>query len=237
MPISFALPVLLAIFTLPAHAEGSAPRAVSVSGACLRQVTPDRGSISMVAEARENDLQTATQKATRSYERARAAIQKLALPDADLRTTEYSVGEIREWENNKSVFKGFKARMGLKVSTSALQKLGDVMSIAAREGLVDVGALTMFLSDEKTKQERFACLQDAAADAKAKADKLATSLGAKVGPVLAISEGGASMPGPRPEMMMETASMLKAGRAMDAPAIEAGQQNMTVNVSVTFALQ
>lgn len=230
------LPVLLLVSAAPALADIPA-RAVSVNGSCQRQATPDRGSISMVAEAREMDLQEATKKATRIYERARDAVKKLGLEDLDLRTAEYSVGEIREWEANKSVFKGFRARMGLRVATSSIQKLGEVIVIASREGLVDVGALTTFMSDAKQKQEHFACLQAAAENARAKAEKLAVSLGAKLGPVLAIVEAGAPSPGPRPQLMMAEVSMAKASRDMAPPSIEAGQDSINVNVAVTFAIQ
>lgn len=211
---------------------------VVVSGTCNHSVVPDRGSIVLTAEIQDPDLKVATRKATEAYERARAAIQKLSLKDAELGTVEYNVQQQREWEKGKSVFKGYTARIGLKVATSEIQRLGDVIAIASREGLRDVGQLITYLSDEKQMQERFGCLQAAAEDAKSKADKLAHSLGAKLGSTIQILEAPQAQL-PRDPMPMAAMSLSESegGRSTPRPSLEAGRQNISVMVQVSFALQ
>lgn len=214
------------------------PRSVSVSGHCVRTVTPDRGALQLTVDVLDRDLKTATKQAALSYERLKQAIEKLSLADLNLTTSEYSVREDRQWENQKQVSKGFRARMGLRVVTSAIDKMGEVIALGAREGVQDVGALQTFLSEEKQLREQMECLKQAAENARAKAEKLASSLGAKVGEVLRVSEQGAGgiEPMPRHEMMMamDAAPMTKS---MPAPSVAAGTQTLELDVNVSFGLR
>lgn len=223
-----------ALITLPALA--ATERQVSVSGVCNRMVTPDRGSIVLTVEYVEPNLPDATEKAARAYEQVLAATKRLGLADFNQRTVEYTVGEKRDWENSKNVFKGYQARMGLWVSTSEIKKLGEVIAVASREKVKNVGSLQTYLSEEKQLSEQLACLKDAAANAEAKAQKLAQALGAKLGDVISMIESGAhAPPGPRPEVMMMADSAFSAKSA--APSIEAGQQNLALTINVTFGLK
>lgn len=250
----FAAVSLLAL-PLLARAD-DLPRTVSVTGTCNRRVTPDRGSITVTAEALEMDLQASAKKSTETYEKMKADILKLKLDKAELRTVEYSLQELKEWEKNKNVFKGFRSRMGLQVATASTARLGEVIEIAARHGVRDVGSLRTYLSEERQLQEHVACLEEAAKNAQARAEKLASSLGAKVGPVLDVSESSASMSGPspiRPFMMSALKGRARGGSpeaSYDAPSgaamsgvsggsagVEAGTQDLSVTIQATFYLR
>src|SRR5437870_3236892 len=113
-------------------AEHPLEHLISVSGDCLRSVSHDRASITLTAESLNKDMKVASQEASTTYEKVREAIKRLDLKNAEFQTTEFSVQEQREWEKNSSVFKGYKAKMGLVISTSDLKRLGDVISIAAK---------------------------------------------------------------------------------------------------------
>jgi hypothetical protein len=211
-------------------------RQVSVTGSCTHQVTTDRGSITVTADVRDDSLKSAIKKATHQYERVLDAVKKLKLENADLHTVEYNVGEVREWEKNKTVFKGYRARIGLSVSTSDIQRLGEVMDIAAREEIRDIGSLNTFLSDEKILKEQDLCLKEAAEHAKSKAEKLANTLGASLGPVVTLLESNVTTP-PRLIPMPMMKAMAEA-QAVSAPApVEGGKQEVTATVNVSFELK
>jgi len=225
----------LSVFSL----EQPRPKQITVSGECNHVVSPDRGSITLTMSFENMDLAKATKEAADSYERVSSAIKKLNLKNMNLRTSEYSVNEIRRWENNKEVKKGFEARMGLWVSTSEINRMGEVIAIASREKVKDVNSLQTYLSDEKQLQEEIACLEDAAKNARQKADKLANALNAKLGGVLEMSESGRSMPSwPRPIMQKGFAMRAMAMDAAEsAPSVEAGQQNLSLSVQVSFEIK
>jgi len=214
-------------------------RSISVTGNCVRNAVPDRGSISLTTEVKEQDLKEAAKKASENYEKLKTAIAKLNLPHVEIQTTETSYRENREWEKSKMVFKGYIARMGLSVSTSAIARLGEVVAIAGNQRINDVGQLNTYMSDEKTKQEQMACLEIAADNAKKRAEKLAGALNAKVAEVLKINENMSLSPSPvypRYEMAMAK-SVGGAESDMTAPNIEAGTQKVSVTVNVEFALR
>jgi uncharacterized protein YggE len=233
----FRLPVLCALLHC-STVLASVDRQVSTSGSCNRIATPDRGQVTMTAEAQDRDLQAAARKATQLYERALSAVKRLDLEAPEFRTVEYNLGEVREWQKDKLVSKGFKARIGLQISTSSIQKLGDVIAIGAREELKDISGMTTYLSPEKLKKEHFACLQEASEDARSKAQKLSESLGAHLGEVLTISESYNEPARPRPMMgVNESSAPMAAKSVVPPPSIEAGQQELSVNVQATFGLR
>ena len=237
-PIVTAL-LLFTSFTAIA-AETPALRQVMVSGECNHVVSPDRGSITLTVEFQNMDLSKATKEAAESYERVSNAIKKLRLNDFNMRTSEYSVNEVRRWENNKEVMKGYQARMGLWVSTSEIQRIGEIIAIASKEKVKDVNSLQTYLSDEKQLQEEVACLSEAAKNARMKAEKLSAALGAKLGDVLMMNETGKTLPQwPRPMMMQKNFAMrgMVADSAEMSPNIEAGQQNLSLTVQVAFGLK
>lgn len=234
----FTLITLPAFAATPSTAMGpvSNRRQVSTSGICTRSVTPDRGQITMTAQVQDDDLQTAARKAQESYDRAVAAVKRLDLENLEIKTSEYNLEEVREWQKEQMVSKGFMARIGLRVSTSSIQKLGQVIAIAARENLKDVSGLTTYLSPEKRKKEGFACLQEASEDARSKAEKLAQSLGAGLGEVLTVSENE-NEPHPPVRPLMMRAAMDKSAASDNGPSIEAGQQDISISVQASFGLR
>jgi uncharacterized protein YggE len=223
----------LLVFTA-SQAFASETHTVTVEGTCTHQVVPDRASITLTADVVDSDLKSATRQAMDEYEKTREAVKKLGLEDLEIKTSEYSVGENRVWQKDTSVLKGYRARMGLYVATSQIQRLGEVIAIASREDLKDVGTLTSFLSDEKTKQEQLSCLEEAAKDAHTRAEKLAQSLGSKVGVVISITQTASQSPiRPRPMLAMRNA--LVGGEA-HPPQVEAGEEAVSVQIQAQFAL-
>ncbi len=213
------------------------PRSVSVSGQCRKEVTPDRGSVTVTAEFRENDLKSAASKAMAAYERVRDAVKKLNLEKLELTTSEYSLTQIREWEKNQNVFKGYQARMGLRVTSASVSRLGEVLSIATREGMQDVGGLVNFLSIEKKLEGQTACLEIAAQQARLKAEKLAGALGAQLGPVLTLNENWESFSPPHPRSMIMKSMSIGSTESAPPPTIEAGLETLAVTVQATFGLK
>jgi uncharacterized protein YggE len=225
-----------AIWSMGAAVAADAPRMVSVSGACMRNVIPDRGAVTITAEARDADAKRAQVAANRSYEAVRAKAARLNLPDGELSTSEYLSEEIREWEKDRLVSKGFRTRISLRVETSDHSRLSEVIDIASREGIKQMSGLQLFVSSKKMLEEKMACLKEAAEQARSKADSLAKSLGAKLGEVLMIQENAGYQPEP-PMPMMRSAMAMDAVAEKAAPRIEPGKVELSTTVQVSFGLK
>jgi len=213
-------------------------RMVSVNGACLRSVQPDRGSITVTAQNLDFDLQKAAKKTTEAYEKLRKAVQKLGLKNLELSTSEYDLSEVREWEKDKQVFKGFRSRMGLTVTTTEISRLGEIIVIAGAQNLREVSRLQTFLSPEKQKVERETCLEEAVKNARAKADAIAKAAGARVGRVLTVNEGSSGGNEAQPfYARMDKANLAGAPERESAPPnVEASTVKISVEVSASFGL-
>lgn len=222
----------------PVLAQSQTQRSVSVMGTCLRSAPPDRASITVTAQAVDKDIQKAAKSATESYESFKKSVQKLKLKDLEISTSEYNLQELREWQKDRQVSKGFQSRMGMNIKTSEISRIGEVIALASRQGLRDVGDLRMFLSEEKRKTEHEACLVEAIQNAQAKAEIMAKAASAKLGRVHYVSENGdLDAPRPRPVPFAKTMSADMASIEMAPPSIDAGPMSLSVQVSVSYALE
>lgn len=220
-----------------ASAAQAADRTVSVSGQCLRTALPDRGSIVITPDFQDKDIKLATRKATESYEKIKKEVQALKLKDLELQTNEYSVNEQIDYVKGKSVSRGYRARMGLLITTSETSRLGEVIAIAANNSVKDVGALSTFLSDEKSREEREACLEEAIQHASAKASRMAKAAGARLGKIVTLVEEQGYAPQPVRPMMMEKAYAGMADAAAPAPVIDSSSQKIQLSVSAVYFLE
>lgn len=223
---------LILLFSSAAFAE----RVVSVSGECIKNVSPDRGTVTLVAQFTEKTSTVASRKAMETYEKIRNAVQRMNLKDLELQTSEYSVQEVFDYVNGNRVSRGTQAALGLQVVTSEISRLGDVAALSSQHQINRVESLSTFLSPEKTKETREACLVEAVQNAKAKAEKMANSLSAKLGEVQLIDENPQTAPTPRWANMM-SAKSAESDSARIAPRIESKPETINVNVLVKFALR
>lgn len=226
---------LVALIALASFSAFAAPvPQIQVQGKCDMKVIPDRGRITFTAEHLAMDQKVAVSKTTTQINNLKEAIKSLKLDDLELKNSQYNVYQERVYEKDKLVNKGYRASLSLEVETSSIPRLGEAIEKASTTGITNVGQLVTFLSLEKSQSEYLKCLDVAADDARAKAQQLAKRLGFKIGDVIALNETPSipQYPVPMPEMrMMKTMSD-------SAPAqIEAGTQNFSTNIIVTFGIK
>ncbi len=209
-------------------------KGVQVQGTCNLKVVPDRGSVSFTAENQFKDQKEAVKKTNHQINSLKAAIEKLNLGQIELKTTNYSVFPVREYEKDHYVDKGTKVTMTLELTTSDIPRLGEAMVEASKAGIQNVSSLTTFLSLEKNQAEYLKCLDMASTDAHKKALQLAKKLDFSLGKVLNLIESPATVSAPYPER-----AFMAKGAMMDAaPAtIEPGTQNFSTNIQVTFEIK
>lgn len=226
----FSLALLLFSISMPGLA-----RHVSVTGKCEIKVTPDRGSVQLLTEKTAPTVKEAVDVVSKQIDAAKAAVQKMNLKDLELRTTQFQVNPHHNWENNKNVFKGYRATLGLEIVTSEIVKLGDVMAKASALGVNNTNNYRTFLSLEKSQAEYLKCLDIASTDGEKKAQRLAKNLKANLGEIESITEGQAQVDEPRPMVMMEAAMAKSVSDA--APSIEVGNQTYSTTVRYVFKLK
>jgi uncharacterized protein YggE len=229
--------VILLTLLIASGAFAKETKLVQVQGTCKIKVTPDQGSILFTAENDSKNQKDAVSKSTKQINELREKIKKFNLKHLELKTTNYNVYPIREYENNRYVDKGMRASLALEVTTSEIMRLGEVMALASELNIKNVGQLQTFLSLDEEEKTYLKCLDIASQNAKVKAQQLAKELDFKLGSVEQIIEGQMSLPTPVPMMAR---GMVKSMMAMDsagAPPIEAGTQEFGLTLTVTFGIK
>lgn len=220
-------------------------RQINVSGECVRQVTPDKGIVTATANKIDpKDVSKASKDVMDQYKKFQEKVKTLGLKDMVLQTSDYSVQPIYSWVQpkpevaGKNVLQGYQARLGLRVETTSIDRLGDVITAAAETGIQEVGGFQMAVSKILEQKIRNECLAEAVGNARAQATLMANAAGAKLGKPLSISD---SYRGPVFPMvaapMMAKMAVGAADMAESAPQIQAGQTDIQVNVQATFELE
>lgn len=223
--------LILIFFSTGVFAGIDVPQ-IQVQGNCQMKVVPDRGTITFMAENQSKDQKTAVKKTNEQINKLKKAVFDLKLQDIELKNTNYSVFPVREWEKERMVEKGYRASLTLEVTTSDIPRIGEAMMEASKVGITNVGALQTFLSLEKQQKEYLKCLDIAADDAREKARQLGRKLDFKIGDVISLNE----VPNIERPVYPERA-MMKAMADTTPTQIEAGTQQFSTNIQVTFSIK
>ena len=226
----------------PAPAVASSDSSgIFVGGQCLRKVLQDRGAVTVVSTAVHPTPKEASTKVIEAHEKVKAAVKALNLPDFAPETEVYSVEEEREYKSDKWIKKGFRATMATRFETSDITRLGEIIATASSAGAERVGNLGTFVSPEKMKFEREACLETATQNAVAKAARLAAGGGVKVGELLQVTENmgyGRALGGPSSRGAMAlSAAGLEGGADVPTPSVQAKAEDVSVEVTARFAVR
>jgi len=146
----------------------------------------------------------------------------------DIETERLNLYEERTWtkdEGNKIV--GWRASQTLKIKTSDLTKVGEIVDVAVNNGANQVNNINFQLSEEKEQEFKKQALAEATTNAKEKAVTIAESLGVSLGKIKTVSESGYYA---RPYAVMMEA---KAG----ADAVEEAATVLPEDVTVTANIQ
>lgn len=228
---------LLGLFLIATNSSLANTRSITVSGQCETEATPDRAAVTLVAQFTEKTSQLASKKTAEIYEKIRQEVQKLNLKDLELQTTESNLQEQYDYSSSKRASVGFQSSLGLRITTSEIGRIGEVLALTQKLNIQRSEGLLTFLSDEKAKLAREACLVVAVKNAKIKAQKMVEALQTRLGEPLTITEGsGGARPMPMP--FYEAAAMADSTRANKVtPAVEAKSVTIAVDVQVQFSIK
>ena len=213
---------------LTASTGSPADTGITVTGTGKVTGTPDTLRISMSVTATNQDVDTALASANKSAKAVQDALLAKGVEKKDLQTSNVSI-----WPNynSKGAPKGYTVTESLTASVRDITKAGATLSAAVDAGgnAVRVDAVSFALED--TDGLVPGARKGAVEDAKAKAEQYAAAAGRSLGAVQSISEVVTS---PNPQYMERQAYAVPA--ALSAVPLQAGSQDLTVQVTVVYAL-
>jgi uncharacterized protein YggE len=222
--------------TTLAQSDDGPSRTISVQGEGTVRVAPDRAVVRFGIVSEAETAEAARSQNADAAARAMNAVRDLGIPDNRIRMEALQLQPRREYnpETRQREDKGYEATRQIVVEVDSLDRLPVLVTRVVQEGANRLSGIQYDLSDRDAIRND--ALREAAEAARAKADLLATTLGATLGPVQEIREQSFSFP--RPMMRMEAAAMKTADQAAPQPdAYAAGEIEVSASVQVTFFLQ
>jgi uncharacterized protein YggE len=162
--------------------------AITTHGDATLTVPPDQAQLDMGVVTQAPSADEAGTKNRAKLAAVLAALQKLLGPDADIKTTSYTLNPDYHYpkEGGNPTISSYTATNVLQVKITRLAQVGNAIDAATQAGANNVNNLQFTLRDEQAA--RLQALRLAAQKAQARAAALANAVGLKVVQVLSISE-------------------------------------------------
>jgi uncharacterized protein YggE len=216
---------------IPAHGAGtSTDRYITLTGVGTISVVPDAVRFNATVSVLSSTNAAALSSASKSAAAVRAALKDKGIAVKDIRSANISVYPEYTWTQEAGTkITGYRASQTFDVLIRKATDAGSIIEAVVTAGGDNVqlgGVIPTTLNPAVATEEARAA---AVANAKSKATSYAKLLGTSIGKVLSLEEQSSpiySSPFP----------MAKAGVAADAVEIDLGEQDVTVTITVRWAL-
>jgi len=203
---------------------------VSATGEATR--VPDIAIISAGVVTRAATATEALGQAADRMEKVRAALSRAGIAPRDIQTSSVNLNPEYRYENNQPPqLVGYSASNQLTVRFRDIRNAGKILDALVREGANQINGPTLTIDRPEVALDE--ARTKAVAIGRARADLYARALGMRVVALVSVSEGGANYPVPPPMPMYARA---ESSQAADTK-IEAGEQKLSVSLSMVFELQ
>lgn len=184
--------------------------------------TPDLAILRLGVQTTGENLTDIQNENARVSQAVLQALEQLNI--TDIKTYQYSIDKLYEYENGKQIDKGYSVRNIFEIRTSNLEQVGNVIDTAVYYGANVVDLIEFVVSD--SNYYYFQALDLAIKDAYQKAIMIATSLGVTNTPVpIRINESSAA---PMPSL-----DLVRRESAIATP-IEPGSKQIKASVVMKF---
>ena len=210
-------------------AEGE-HRSITVTGTGEAQAPPDEARINAGVQSVAATVVAASRENEEKVRRIMEALSAHGIGEADIGTTDYSIWAQQDFEDGQNRITGYHVSNVVVVTIKDIAKIGDVLAAVTEAGANTVHGIQFIVSDTDALETQ--ARERAMADARRRAESLAELAGVGLGKVITLSSNAG--PGYRP-YMMEAASMRMSDSA-PTPTITPGQQNVSVQVQVSYEI-
>lgn len=179
----------------------------------------------------------ATKENTSKMNEILAVLRDLGIDSKDVKTSSYTLNPSYNWtEKDGQKLVGYEVYQSVDLKIRDLDKIGDVIAKTTEKGANQVGSIQFTIDDEfELKNE---ARELAIEKAKEKAELIASQTGMKLGDIKGVYETAITpvfaydYTNARKEVMMSDS----AG-GISAPSIEAGQNEIKVEVTLTYEIK
>lgn len=217
--------------SMAAGDAGGVPAGITVSGAGQASGTPDVVRVTVGVTVVRETVDAALDAANAATERVIAVLDDAGIPDEDRQTREFSINPEYGGDGPDGPrITGYSVSNLVEAKIRDVDAVGGILTDVANAGGNDTQIRGVSFALEDDGAQVTAARQAAFADARARAEQYAELAGVSLGGLIGITDTDVSSPQPVEAFAAE------AARADVAVPIEPGSQQVTVRVTVRWAL-
>lgn len=219
-----------------AETAGKKPDAVigtiSFNGEGRITAKPDMAVVNLGILAEGMELKAVQDLNSQKSKTVTNLLKKEGVTEKDIKTTGYNINSLFSYPQNAApVFRGYRVEQNLVVIVRDLDKVGSILSRAVIAGVNRVNSLTFTIENPEELRNQARLL--AIVKAKKKAEELRVQLGMELGKIINFSESSGNLSAPRYLAMAGEAER----RVGDGPAVPAGENEIVINVTITYQIK
>ena len=213
-------------------AQASEVRTISVNGTSNLKVAPDKATVNISIETVAKDAKEASAQNAIVMNKIQKNVMALAIPRDKIKTTNYSLSPVYDYNNGKQKITGYRVSNEILVTVDNIEVVGNVIDTSINAGANNINSVEFGLKDSEAQKDK--ALQQAIFDAKRKAQSIAAALGKSVVNVQSVSANDSYI---QFRTMNNALYAAKVGGVEDSSSpIQAGDINIKANVSVVFEM-
>lgn len=221
----------------PSWAQDTSRSTVNVSGEGTIRAQPDQATVRFGIVTRAETAEQARSRNATAAKNAMNAVRALDVPEENMQMQALRLQPRREYNPQTETYerKGYEATRQVAVQVDRLEILPQVVAEVVQGGANRLEGIEYELSNRSEIRDE--ALKKAAEAARSKAQLLATTLNARLGPVHQINEQNFDFREPSPRLSV--AKMTASGEAASAEpeAYAAGEIEVSAQVQVVFILR
>ena len=210
----------------PVLAEDAMTRTISVTGTGTVEAAPDMATLMIGVTTQGATAAEALAANSKATDAVIARLTASGVEARDMQTSNLSINpNWSGYDSSTPTISGYVASNMLTVRVRALDTTGAVLDAAVADGANTLNGLTFGLANPEPAYNE--ARKEAVADARAKAELLATAAGVKLGQVVSIADAGA---------MTDPAPMYRDVAAASPVPVVGGELGLVANVSVSWEI-
>jgi len=212
---------------------------LSVTGYGQAEGAPDLANAQLGVSIVDPDIGKAINEANAAIERITNAVVAQGVSSDDVLTTNYSVWSEEVYDPQTGMPTGetrYRVDINLAITVREVHRMGDLIAVGLGAGATNISGINFTIDD--TAALEAVARDNAIADVRDRAEKLAQGLGMTLGNPISVGEGSAGAPGPIYSYGLKgDIGMGGGGVGAGVPSIiSPGQTTIGVQVTVIYEL-
>lgn len=209
--------------------EQNGEHTLSISGSAEQRITPDTASLSIGVVVQSPTANEASTENAALMNAVISELRNIGLQDNEIQTSYVSIQPVYNYTGIPTIV-AYSASNSVQVTTKMLDNVSAIIDRSTTAGANQIGGITFSVSDERQQTLRNELFQIAVADARSKADELASGLGVTIVDVqtASVSDVGSAQP------IYREAAVAEA--AVPTPVLP-GETTVSISIQVTYIVR